>query len=205
MVISRFYQRRSKSKTAIYARGQYIFRHISKYEKILRNRKSNDNGLRAVIAAGYWWSFTIRQIDFSRPKIVVPQRSPRNTFGYNEVPWYASADVYFITLKEQSISLKYILSLLNSNLYYLWLYHRGKRKGETLELYQQPLSEIPIKRLDKAQQKPFVDLVDRVLAAKQRNPEADTSALEREIDRLVYRLYDLTPAEIDIVEASVRK
>jgi type I restriction-modification system DNA methylase subunit len=177
-----------------------IFRHISKYEKILRNRKSNDNGLRAVIAAGYWWSFTIRQIDFSKPKIVVPQRSTRNTFGYNEVPWYASADVYFITLKEQSISLKYVLSLLSSKLYYLWLYHRGKRKGETLELYQQPLSEIPIKRLDKSQQKPFVDLVDRILAAKQRNPDADVSALEREIDRLVYRLYDLTPDEIAIVE-----
>lgn len=179
-----------------------IFRHISRYEKILRNRKSNDNGLRAVIAAGYWWSFTIRQIDFNQPKIVAPQRSLRNTFGYNEVPWYASADVYFITPKDPSISLKYVLSLLNSKLYYLWLYHRGKRKGETLELYQQPLSEIPIKRIDKDQQKPFVDLVNQILLAREKDPEGDTTALEEKLDRRVYQLYDLTPDEIAIVEAS---
>ena len=43
-------------------------------------------------------------------------------------------------------------------------------------------------------------LVDRILAAKQRDAEADTSALEREIDELVYALYGLTPEEIKIVE-----
>lgn len=42
--------------------------------------------------------------------------------------------------------------------------------------------------------------VDRILATKQRDPEADTSALEREIDRLVYKLYGLTPEEIKLVE-----
>ena len=43
-------------------------------------------------------------------------------------------------------------------------------------------------------------LVDRMLAAKQRDAGADTSALEREIDELVYALYGLTPEEIKIVE-----
>ncbi|HOK22353.1 MAG TPA: Eco57I restriction-modification methylase domain-containing protein, partial [Bacteroidales bacterium] len=74
-----------------------------------------------------------KQEIFERPKIVAPQRSPKNTFGYNEIPWYASADVYFITQKDENVSLKYILALLNSKLYYLWLYYRGKRKGEILE------------------------------------------------------------------------
>jgi hypothetical protein len=42
----------------------------------------------------------------------------------------------------------------------------------------------------------------RCLAAKAKDAQADTSALEREIDRLVYGLYGLTPAgeEIRIVE-----
>ena len=35
---------------------------------------------------------------------------------------------------------------------------------------------------------------------KKRNAGADTMALEQEIDRLVYELYDLTPEEIKIVE-----
>ena len=38
------------------------------------------------------------------------------------------------------------------------------------------------------------------MAAKQANSTADVSALEREIDELVYALYGLTPAEIALVE-----
>jgi hypothetical protein len=43
-------------------------------------------------------------------------------------------------------------------------------------------------------------LVDRILAPKQRDAGADVSALEREIDELVYALYGLTPEEIELVE-----
>jgi hypothetical protein len=49
-----------------------------------------------------------------------------------------------------------------------------------------------------------VKLVERILAAKRKNPAADTSALEREIDEAVYALYGLTPEEINIVEGSSR-
>jgi hypothetical protein len=42
--------------------------------------------------------------------------------------------------------------------------------------------------------------VERILAAKRANPQADTSAWEREIDERVYRLYGLTPAEIKLIE-----
>jgi len=47
-------------------------------------------------------------------------------------------------------------------------------------------------------------LVDRILAAKQRDAEADTSALEREIDELVYALYGLTPEEKALVQAAAK-
>ena len=46
--------------------------------------------------------------------------------------------------------------------------------------------------------------MERILAAKWRDPKADTTALEREIDRLVYELYDLTPEEIAVVEEATR-
>ena len=52
------------------------------------------------------------------------------------------------------------------------------------------------------EQKPFIALVDRILAAKQRDLEADTSALEGEVDELVYALYGLTPEEMKIIEAA---
>lgn len=42
--------------------------------------------------------------------------------------------------------------------------------------------------------------VEKILDAKKNDPNADTSALERGIDRLVYKLYDLKEEEIRIVE-----
>jgi len=42
--------------------------------------------------------------------------------------------------------------------------------------------------------------MDKILAAKKQNPQTDTSELENEIDGLVYRLYDLTEEEIEIIE-----
>ncbi len=49
-----------------------------------------------------------------------------------------------------------------------------------------------------------IHFVDR-RKAKRADPSADTSAWEREIDQLVYRLYGLTPEEIKIVEESGKR
>jgi adenine-specific DNA-methyltransferase len=38
------------------------------------------------------------------------------------------------------------------------------------------------------------------LAAKKKNPQANTGELENKIDQMVYKLYDLTPEEIEIVK-----
>lgn len=40
----------------------------------------------------------------------------------------------------------------------------------------------------------------KILTAKRADPQADMSALEGEIDQLVYQLYGLSPEEINIVE-----
>ncbi|MFN3533709.1 MAG: hypothetical protein ACK41Q_14600 [Candidatus Brocadia sp.] len=49
-------------------------------------------------------------------------------------------------------------------------------------------------------QQPFITLVDQILAAKKKDPNANTSALEQEIDEMVYKLYGLTEEEIAIVD-----
>ena len=59
-----------------------------------------------------------------------------------------------------------------------------------------------------------IKLVERTIAAKRENPQADTSAWEREIDERVYRLHlpaprlrqagGLTPEEIKIVEEAAK-
>ena len=175
-----------------------ISKHLMKFEKILRNRKSNDNGLLNVIEQGYWWAFTLRQLDFDAPKIISPQRSLSNTFGYTEVTWYASMDVYYITEKNRDVNLKYILALLNSRLYYYWLYSKGKRKGNSLELYQTPLSHVPIKIIDKPSQLKYVTVVDDILDGR-----IDAEKGSRIIDQMVYKLYNLDNEEIQIIDSDI--
>ena len=51
----------------------------------------------------------------------------------------------------------------------------------------------------------IIGLVEDILAAKKRDPEAETTALERELDRHVYALYGLTKQEIALVEGSESK
>ena len=46
----------------------------------------------------------------------------------------------------------------------------------------------------------IIALVDKILAAKKTNSQADTGAWEREIDGLVYELYGLTEDEVKVVE-----
>jgi hypothetical protein len=45
--------------------------------------------------------------------------------------------------------------------------------------------------------------VDKILAAKRTDKNANTSNWEQEIDKLVYKLYDLTKEEIKIIEENI--
>jgi hypothetical protein len=56
----------------------------------------------------------------------------------------------------------------------------------------------------RAEHDALVSLAQRIQSAKCASPQADTSALEREIDERVYRLYGLTADEIKIVEEAGR-
>ena len=47
-------------------------------------------------------------------------------------------------------------------------------------------------------------LLDKTMKIKEENPKADTNELENEIDKLVYDLYELAAAEIEIIEESIK-
>ena len=75
---------------------------------------------------------------------------------------------------------------------------------------RQFIEQLPIRPIDfgaaseRAEHDALVGFVERILTAKRASPSADTTALEREIDARVYRLYALTPAEIQLVEEGAK-
>lgn len=107
-------------------------------------------------------------------------------------------------------SLKYLLGIINSNLatWFVHLIAFGLTEGAFTKIRTNQFGRLPIRIIrmaksgEKLQHDNIVRLVDRILAAKRRNADADTSALEREIDQSVYQLYSLTPTEIEIVEGA---
>ncbi len=66
------------------------------------------------------------------------------------------------------------------------------------------METVDVMKLSGDQQLPFISLVDKIVDLKKENPKADTSALEKQIDDLVYKLYNLTPEEIQTIESSVK-
>lgn len=112
-----------------------------------------------------------------------------------------------ITEKDTKYSLKYLIALLNSKPYYLWLYYKGKRKGEVLELFQVPLSELPIKSITEAEQEKYINIVDNILDItmtkdylKNIEKQKIVIELEKKIDEMVFDLYGFTKEEIKIIE-----
>jgi hypothetical protein len=109
-------------------------------------------------------------------------------------PKYAQLDYY------------YVLAVLNSA-YLRYAYNRRvQEQGRVFpQVKFENLKPLPFPVVEKGKQTDTAQLVRRILAVKRKNPVADTSGLEREIDQLVYALYGLTPEEIEIVEGASTK
>ncbi|WP_120875899.1 DUF7149 domain-containing protein [Helicobacter pylori] len=94
---------------------------------------------------------------------------------------------------------KFLVGLLNSRLLD-WLFRKTSTNNH-VNLYE--LETLPIPQITKSN-KPTADkiiaLVDKILQSKEKDPKANTQRLEKEIDALVYQLYNLTDEEIKIIE-----
>ena len=127
--------------------NEALTKWLQPYKEKLSKRREVVNGIRE------WYMLTWPRSEriFTGEKIVVPQRAMSNRFAFVDFPFYASADVYFITANARSpYSLKILTQILNAELYKLWLSHKGKKKGNLLELYATPLKNLPLPRLSES-------------------------------------------------------
>lgn len=124
------------------------------------------------------------------------------TFTYTDFDCYVSQT--FNVIRSGRVNMKYLCGLLNSRLVAFWLKRRGKMQGHQFQIDKEPLLAIPLTLGSKAEQAGIVDGVQRTLAAKHRDADADVTALEREIDKLVYALYGIGSDETTLVEAETK-
>jgi len=106
--------------------------------------------------------------------------------------------------KSKDYDLKYLLAIMNSRFAYHYLNNHRRHRLENY-FYPDDLRKLPIPKIALDDHEPFISLVDQILSLKKSDPQTDTSALEAEINRMVYDLYGLTAEEIAIVEESIKR
>lgn len=130
-------------------------------------------------------------------KIVNSRRAKSNIFALENRKCYEQSDLMITVIKDKfrkQFPPKYVLGLLNSKLYYIWLKNKGKLKGDMLEMYGAPLEEVPICVAEPTIIKKVIDLVDILLE------EPLNDKVMHELDFVIYDIVGLTEQEKKIVE-----
>ncbi len=160
---------------------------------------------------------------FDNPKLLIRDISLRLTATYDDSRLYCLNTLYSVILKNNNdrIDLKYILGILNSNLinYVFSSQFSGSHvSGGYLRFKPMFTKQLPIHLATPVEQKPIVELVDRMLSLNKKLADlgdkntTETARLKEEIaatdakiDSLVYALYGITEEEKKIIEDSLKK
>ncbi|GAA9871693.1 class I SAM-dependent DNA methyltransferase [Helicobacter pylori] len=145
--------------------------------------------------------------DFEKEKIVYGEivKEPRFYLDNGECElgyFYAEATSFILTGEH----LRYLLGMLHSKLitFAFKTFYAGGGLGESGYRYKKAFIErLPIPKITPQNQelaRKITDCAKAILQAKEKDPKANTQELEKEIDALVYQLYNLTDEEIKIIE-----
>lgn len=140
--------------------------------------------------------------EFEKEKIIYSEISQSPCFCYDNNGFYIWNTWYILTWK----SIKYLTALLNSKLVSFWFknFYSTNMWSSWYRYLAQYMENLPIPQISEKDQKPFVDIVDQILAKKKQNPNVDTTKFEEQIDQMVYKLYWLTDEEIKTIEENTK-
>ncbi len=183
-----------------------IYSHLLSHKDKLLKRNKDETGKRYEWYCLQRWAANYYQ-DFEKEKIVYPCIMAKEPcFVYEEKGFYAPAPANIIT--GDKIEIKYITALLNSKCIYFAMRKFYMGGGIEGELKTNNLEKIPIPKITPQNQKladKITDCAQAILEVKEKDPKANTQKLEKEIDALVYQLYNLTDEEIKIIEEGQEK
>lgn len=130
--------------------------------------------------------------------------------AYDERGEIITLDTVNNTIVNSEYDPKYILAIMNSSFIswyaYRFIYCAAIR---TMHFDSYYVGKIPILKIDKEKQKDLVDIVNKIMKVTKSkeslsNPDILLQVKEysKQIDQIVYKLYDLTPEEIKVVEGN---
>ena len=145
-----------------------------------------------------------KDLIYSSQKLIWRQTSPYFVWTYLDDSIMFGNTIQWWTLLDQEFNLKYILWILNST-YLRKLYSDNVKEWWKVfpQVKLEKLRDLPIKIPNKWQDIVIISLVDEIISLKNTDKEADTSILERTIDILIYKLYELTLEDSQIIDPTL--
>ncbi len=183
-----------------------IYSHLLSHKDKLLKRNKDETGKRYEWYCLQRWAANYYQ-DFEKEKIVYGEivQEPRFYLDNGECElgyFYAEATSFILTGEH----LCYLLGMLHSKLitFAFKTFYAGGGLGESGYRYKKAFIErLPIPKITPQNQEladKITDCAKAILEAKEKDPKANTQELEKEIDALVYQLYNLTDEEIKTIE-----
>ena len=172
-----------------------IYEHLKSFGDKFKNRGAQGQHWTNLRACSFY-------DDFKKEKIVWIELSDLGRFSLCNDEVYLLNSAYFL-LPPSGIDSKFLLGILNSSTirFYLRLVAETSGMG-TSRWINNYVKEFPIPGVEPDQQTEIITIVDRLLQLKAADPNANTADLEKEIDKRVYALYNLTQEEIATVEGT---
>ncbi len=204
--------------------AQSIQNHLLANREFLENRATVKNEGRV------WWRYSrpMHKEFYHFNKIWCSYRAKENIFCFDDTQEYiglTNTTVIFDTNEE--LDLKYLLALLNSKTLNFRYKSIGKQTGSGVyEYFENGVGKLPIPKVSKEEQEPFINLVNTIIEAKETiakyNKHFESlsavdkieiqEAIEKletvvkesieGIDRLVYGLYELDENEVKMIESA---
>ena len=179
--------------------------HLLAHEDALRRRtggaRRDRNGDLFVpyewyeLQVDYYRSGTYKE--FAKEKLIWMDLTEQGRFAYDDSAMFSMDTTFLMT----GSSLRYLCAVLNSVLATWYMRNTALTSGMGVTRWKRfTVENIPVPRVSAAAQRSIVDLVDRVLAAKDITHNENMRDIEKELNTLVYALYGLTDAEIAVVE-----
>lgn len=213
----RRYYIESKNQFLIYT---YHGVNIEKYPAVKRHLEPYKEKLNKRATKQQWYELQQPQLKFAPymvgPKIIFPDISTITRFSLDLTGAFGSNTTYFIPKNDL-----YLLALLNSKMGFFYFSQTCaglEGKGEVyLRFFGQYLEGFPVPKInfenvkEKQKHDKIISLTQKIIENKKQLAEAATDkeknfferyceTLDKQIDELVYDLYELTDNEIKIVE-----
>lgn len=167
--------------------------YLNQYKKRLENRAASQP----------WWQLQQAQYRngiWEKPKIVYPDICKESRFTFDEKGIYSDMKGFIIPSSDLVL-----LGILNSNLIWWFLKQTAAVLGDPnaggrLQLKRQYVENIPICKVPEKNRKEIKSWVEKCLSSKEEDNDALTEKIEQKINLIVYKLYNLTYAEVKLID-----